>query len=119
MLTSVNIIGTSVNTPTTVAKAAPESKPNNDIATATASSKKFDAPIIPAGAATSWVNFQAFDQRYAMKNIKNVCIVSGIAINNISCGLSIMVWPWNENKIIRVNNKPIVVTFQNNLILYF
>ena len=32
-------------TPTTVAKAAPEFNPNRDIATATASSKKLDAPI--------------------------------------------------------------------------
>ncbi len=46
------IAGTSTNTPTTVASVAPESSPNEDIATATASSKKFDAPIIPAGAAT-------------------------------------------------------------------
>ena len=52
-LTSVNITGTSTNTPTTVASAAPDCNPNNDIATATASSKKLLAPIIPAGAATS------------------------------------------------------------------
>ena len=40
-------------TPTTVASAAPESKPYRTMATATASSKKFDAPIIVAGPATS------------------------------------------------------------------
>jgi hypothetical protein len=45
--------GTTVNTPTVVASAAGDVVPNNAIATATASSKKFDAPIIPAGAAMS------------------------------------------------------------------
>ena len=43
--------GTSVKTPTTVARAAGEVVPNKAIATATDSSKKLDAPIIPAGAA--------------------------------------------------------------------
>lgn len=51
--TKNSIVGTSVNTPTVVASAAGESIPNNAIATATDSSKKFDAPIIPAGAAMS------------------------------------------------------------------
>ena len=45
--------GTSVNTPTTVASTAGDVVPNNAIATATDNSKKFDAPIIPAGAAIS------------------------------------------------------------------
>ena len=49
MATKDNIIGTSTSTPTTVASAAPECKPNNEIATATASSKKFDVPIKQAG----------------------------------------------------------------------
>lgn len=49
--TSRSITGTSVNTPTVVARAAGEVVPNSAIATATANSKKFDAPIIPAGAA--------------------------------------------------------------------
>jgi hypothetical protein len=53
ILTNINITGTSVRTPTVVARAAGEDVPNNAIATATASSKKFEAPIIPAGAATS------------------------------------------------------------------
>ena len=53
-LTSINITGTSVNTPTTVASTAGEVVPNKAIATATDSSKKFEAPIIPAGAAISW-----------------------------------------------------------------
>ena len=43
--------GTSVSTPKVVASAAGEVVPNSAIATATASSKKLDAPIIPAGAA--------------------------------------------------------------------
>ena len=42
MATSDNIIGTSTNTPTTVARAAPEFRPNKLMATATASSKKLD-----------------------------------------------------------------------------
>lgn len=51
IFTSVNIIGTSTRTPTIVASTTGEVGPNKEIATATASSKKFDAPIIPAGAA--------------------------------------------------------------------
>ncbi|MBM4214864.1 MAG: DUF2238 domain-containing protein [Gammaproteobacteria bacterium] len=43
--------GTSTSTPTTVAKAAPLERPNRLIATATASSKKFEVPIIAQGAA--------------------------------------------------------------------
>ena len=50
MLTSNSITGTSVSTPTVVAGAAGEVVPNSAIATATVSSKKFDAPLIPAGA---------------------------------------------------------------------
>ncbi|AIQ90690.1 protein of unassigned function [Methylobacterium oryzae CBMB20] len=43
--TTESITGTSISTPTTVAGAAPELKPNRLIAAATASSKKFGAPI--------------------------------------------------------------------------
>ena len=50
-LTNISITGTSTNTPTTVANAAPDCKPKSDIATATDNSKKLLAPIIPAGAA--------------------------------------------------------------------
>ena len=50
-LTSNNITGTSTKTPTTVANVAPEDNPNRDIATATANSKKFDAPTMAQGAA--------------------------------------------------------------------
>lgn len=42
------MMGTSVKTPTFVASAAGDPMPNNEIATATESSKKFDDPIIPA-----------------------------------------------------------------------
>lgn len=49
--TSDNITGTSTKTPTTVAKAAPELRPNKAMATATANSKKLDVAIIQAGAA--------------------------------------------------------------------
>lgn len=52
ILTNISITGTSTNTPTTVASAAPDCKPKREIATATANSKKLLAPIIPAGAAT-------------------------------------------------------------------
>ena len=55
ILTNINITGTSTSTPTTVANAAPDCKPKREIATATANSKKLLAPIIPTGAATSWV----------------------------------------------------------------
>jgi hypothetical protein len=47
--TNESITGTSIKTPTTVAKAAPEFKPKRAIATATANSKKLLAPIILAG----------------------------------------------------------------------
>jgi hypothetical protein len=43
--------GTSTNTPTTVAKAAPDSGPNSAMAVATANSKKLLAPIKAPGAA--------------------------------------------------------------------
>lgn len=62
ILTNINITGTSTSTPTTVANAAPDCKPNREIATATANSKKLLAPIIPAGAAILWGNFLHFAQ---------------------------------------------------------
>lgn len=83
ILTKVNITGTSTKTPTTVASAAPDYKPKSEIATATASSKKLLAPIIPASAEILWGNFQSFAQTYANPKIKKVWIVSGIAINNM------------------------------------
>src|SRR5208283_6043270 len=50
--TTVSMTGTSMRTPTTVASAAPELKPNRLIAAATASSKKLLAPISADGPAT-------------------------------------------------------------------
>ena len=46
--------------------------PNKVIATATASSKKFDAPIIPAGAAISCDIPNIFEAIQAIKNINTV-----------------------------------------------
>jgi hypothetical protein len=50
--TTDNITGTSTNTPTTVASAAPDWKPKRAIAVATANSKKLLAPISADGPAT-------------------------------------------------------------------
>ena len=52
MATTASITGTSMSTPTTVASAAPDSKPNSPMAVATASSKKLLAPISADGPAT-------------------------------------------------------------------
>ena len=52
MYTTSSMTGTSISTPTTVARAAPELKPNRLMAAATASSKKLDAPIKADGQAT-------------------------------------------------------------------
>ncbi|EJX01327.1 hypothetical protein, secreted [gut metagenome] len=54
-----NITGTSVSTPTVVASAAGDVVPNKATATATANSKKLDAPIIPAGAAILCGSFKS------------------------------------------------------------
>src|SRR5690554_7691033 len=70
MRTNASISGTSTSTPTTVTKAAPECRPNNPMATATANSKKLLAPIKPAGAAMLCGTFQTLAQPYAIKNIK-------------------------------------------------
>lgn len=56
ILTSKSIVGTSTKTPTVVARTTGESVPKTAIATATDNSKKFDAQIMPAGAAMSCVN---------------------------------------------------------------
>ena len=50
--TTASINGTSISTPTTVARAAPEAKPNRPMAVATASSKKLLAPMRADGPAT-------------------------------------------------------------------
>ncbi len=52
IFTTESMTGTSIRTPTTVASAAPEEKPNRPMAAATASSKKLLAPISAEGAAT-------------------------------------------------------------------
>ena len=52
MRTTESITGTSTSTPTTVASAAPDWKPNSAMAAATASSKKLEAPISADGPAT-------------------------------------------------------------------
>ena len=48
--TKDNMTGTSTNTPTTVARTAPECNPNKLMETATANSKKFEALINAQGA---------------------------------------------------------------------
>ena len=50
--TRESMTGTSTKTPTTVANAAKDFNPNNEIATATLNSKKLEQPIRLAGAAT-------------------------------------------------------------------
>ncbi len=50
ILTKLSIMGTSIKTPTTVTKAAPDSNQNKAMATATANSKKLLAPIMAEGA---------------------------------------------------------------------
>lgn len=47
--TRLSIIGTSTKTPTTVTNAAGLCRPNRAMATATASSKKLEVPIMAAG----------------------------------------------------------------------
>ena len=67
--TRVSITGTSTSTPTTVANAAPEFSPNREIATATASSKKFEVPIRQAGPAMSCGSFSRRAAHHDMKKI--------------------------------------------------
>ena len=50
--TRTNIRGTSISTPTTVANAAPEERPNKTTAVAIATSKWLEAPINATGAAS-------------------------------------------------------------------
>src|SRR5512132_2280363 len=69
--TTINITGTSINTPTTVASAAPDSKPNRLIAAATASSKKFEAPISAEGQATECCSPSLRFSQYASVELKS------------------------------------------------
>lgn len=55
--------GTSVRTPTVHARDAAEPTPNSATATATANSKKFEAPINPAGAAILKGNFKNLEAK--------------------------------------------------------
>lgn len=52
-MTSISITGTSMRTPTTVARAAPELSPYRVVAVAMATSKWLLAPIMAEGAASS------------------------------------------------------------------
>nr|WP_283808885.1 hypothetical protein [Lujinxingia vulgaris] len=61
--------GTSMSTPTTVASAATEESPKMLIATATASSKKLEVPIIAAGAATLKGSLSTRAMPYVMAKI--------------------------------------------------
>ncbi len=65
-------MGTSTKTPTVVAKTAPDPVPNNDTVTATASSKKFEAAIIDAGAAIENGNLSINPIEYANAQLKKV-----------------------------------------------
>lgn len=68
--TKDNMIGTSISTPTTVASEAPELRPNSEIATATASSKKLLAPIIADGAHTLCFSFKYLPKNHVIKKMK-------------------------------------------------
>ena len=71
------MMGTSISTPTVVANVAEEVVPNKAIATAIDSSKKFDTPIIPAGAAIVCGRFKILHAIYSIVKIKKVCNISG------------------------------------------
>ena len=58
IFTSISIIGTSIKTPTTVAKEAPEDNPKSIVEVAMATSKWLEAPIMAAGAAFSYEIFK-------------------------------------------------------------
>ena len=70
MATSESIIGTSMSTPTTVAKEAPESRPKRAMAIATASSKKLLAAIMDEGAQMACFSFKNFPANQLKKKIK-------------------------------------------------
>ena len=63
ILVRKSITGTSAKTPTMVTRTAGEEAPNKVMATATESSKKLEAPIMPAGAAMSWGNLSFMQAR--------------------------------------------------------
>jgi hypothetical protein len=113
ILTSINMTGTSISTPTTVAKAAPDESPNSIVAVAMATSKWLLAPIIAEGAASSYLNFSFLANQYVRVKIKIVCRKSGMAIQKIVKGCDIMISPLKENKRTRVKSKAIIDTGDN------
>ncbi|MDZ7926183.1 MAG: hypothetical protein U5L46_03270 [Agrobacterium sp.] len=90
ILTSIGVTGTSVSTPTTVAKVAPDRVRKREMATATESSKKLEAPITPPGAATQCGSFHSFfDQKIGDEEDQvGLRRISGTAIRRIRRGLS-------------------------------
>lgn len=102
--------GTSINTPTTVASAAPEDNPNIIVAVAIATSKWLLAPTKADGAASSYLNFINFANPYVNPKIKIVCINNGIAIHKIVKGLVKIISPLNEKRRINVINKARIET---------
>src|SRR5690606_39153121 len=104
--TSDSITGTSTSTPTTVARAAPECRPNSEIATATASSKKLEVPIRHAGPAMSWRSFSARAATKVTRKIPYDCSTSGTAIMPITSGCSRMVRAWKPNSSTTVAMRP-------------
>lgn len=69
MRTRLSMTGTSTRTPTTVASATGEVGPKSEIATTTESSKKFEAPIIAAGAAIACGRFNWRQMKRETKKI--------------------------------------------------
>src|SRR5271165_5731446 len=81
--TTVSMTGTSISTPTTVARAAPELKPNRLIAAATANSKKLLAPISADGPATQCCSPVA---RFSLETAVGRCEVHSVSeISRLGC----------------------------------
>ena len=75
-----SITGTSIRTPTTVARAAPEPGPKRAMAVATASSKKLLAPINAPGAAIACGTRNSLIRPYVSEELKYTWMRMGIAI---------------------------------------
>jgi hypothetical protein len=95
--TTSSITGTSISTPTTVASAAPESKPNRLMAAATASSKKLLAPISADGQATQCASPEPRGSASRPAGLKNTWIRIGTASSAITSGCCRMASPWKAN----------------------
>src|SRR5690606_7482398 len=76
-----NITGTSMSTPTIVARAAPDSGPNKAMAVATASSKKLLAPIRAPGAAMAYSTRNSRINPYVSDELKYTWSRIGTAIS--------------------------------------